>query len=304
MARKMLKTLINTFKFVLIHPLTQGQRGAALMRVCMWQLGTRFLKMPVVMPWVSGTRLVIEKGMAGATGNVYCGLHEFHDMGFTLHFLRPDELFLDIGANVGTYTVLAAGVAGARVVSFEPIPATFRRLVDNVNINRLVASVELKNVGVGASAGKLAFSADLDAENHVLSASELSSSASTMVSVFALDELMGEQHPTMIKMDVEGFETEVIRGGGQTFGSPKLDAVLIELNGAGERYGYAEDDIRKKFSDWGFSTCHYDPLTRKLLTIDDQEAARSGNTLYIKDVAAVQQKLLAAKAFNVLGKSI
>jgi len=300
----MLKTLINTFRFVLGHPLTEGRRGEAVSRVFLWQLGTRLLKTPVVVPWVNDTRLVIEKGMVGATGNVYCGLHEFNDMGFSLHFLRPADLFLDIGANVGTYTILAAGVAGARVVSFEPIPSTFRRLVDNVNINNLSALVDLRNVGLGAFAGTLVFSADRDAENHVLYAAELCGRAATVVSVFSLDELMGELRPTMIKMDVEGFETEVIRGGDLTFGSPTLEVVLIELNGAGARYGFAEDAIRKRFADWGFCACHYDPRTRRLRVIDAEKAVRDGNTLYIKDVLNTQQKLLAAKAFTVLGKTI
>jgi len=300
----MLKALINTFRFVLGHPLTEGRRGEAVSRVFLWQLGTRLLKTPVVVPWVNDTRLVIEKGMVGATGNVYCGLHEFNDMGFSLHFLRPADLFLDIGANVGTYTVLAAGVAGARVVSFEPIPSTFKRLVDNVNINNLSASVDLKNVGLASFAGTLVFSEDRDAENHVLYAPELCGRAATVVSVFPLDELMGELRPTMIKMDVEGFETEVIRGGEHTFGSPTLEVVLIELNGAGARYGFAEEAIRKRFADWGFCACHYDPRTRRLRVIDAEEAIRNGNTLYIKDVPSTQQKLLTAKAFTVLGKTI
>jgi hypothetical protein len=34
------------------------------------------------------------------TGNIYCGLHEFADMGFVLHFLRPGDLFVDVGANI------------------------------------------------------------------------------------------------------------------------------------------------------------------------------------------------------------
>ena len=53
--------------------------------------------------------------MIGATGNLFCGLHEIEDMGFVLHFLRSDDIFLDVGVNVGTYTVLAAGVAGSSV---------------------------------------------------------------------------------------------------------------------------------------------------------------------------------------------
>ena len=45
--------------------------------------------------------------MHGVTGNVYCGLHDFAEMSFMLHLLRAGDLFADIGANVGSYTVLA-----------------------------------------------------------------------------------------------------------------------------------------------------------------------------------------------------
>jgi hypothetical protein len=64
---------------------------------------------PVAMPYVNETRLLVKPGMAGATGNVYAGLHEYEDMAFVLHALRPSSRFVDVGANVGTYTVLAGG---------------------------------------------------------------------------------------------------------------------------------------------------------------------------------------------------
>jgi len=44
-----------------------------------------------------------------------------NDMGFLLHFLRKDDLFLDVGANIGSYTVLAGGAVGAKSISFEPV---------------------------------------------------------------------------------------------------------------------------------------------------------------------------------------
>lgn len=64
---------------------------------------------PVAVPFVENTRLLVGTGMAGATGNVYAGLHEFQDMAFVLHALRPSSFFLDGGANVGVYTVVAGG---------------------------------------------------------------------------------------------------------------------------------------------------------------------------------------------------
>ena len=63
------------------------------------------------------------------TGNIYCGLAEFADMAFVLHVLRAGDLFVDIGANAGAYTLLASSVAGAKTTCFEPVPATYARLL-------------------------------------------------------------------------------------------------------------------------------------------------------------------------------
>ena len=72
------------------------------MRFVRWQLGTLVLgASAVVVPWVDDTLLVAQRGMAGATGNLYCGLHEYADMSLVLDLLNPGDLFVDIGANVG-----------------------------------------------------------------------------------------------------------------------------------------------------------------------------------------------------------
>lgn len=57
--------------------------------------------------------------MTGATGNIYVGLHEFEDMAFLLHVLRRTDLFVDVGANIGSYTILAGGAAGAKLLLNE-----------------------------------------------------------------------------------------------------------------------------------------------------------------------------------------
>ena len=80
--------------------------------------------------------------MTGATGNIYAGLHEFADMAFTLHFLRPDDLFMDVGANVGSYTLLASGVCKARTISFEPYPETMAALRRNIDLELESAGIE------------------------------------------------------------------------------------------------------------------------------------------------------------------
>ena len=61
----------------------------------------------MAIPFTDRARLLVSRGMYGATQNVYCGLNDFEDMSFVLHYLRQDDIFLDVGANIGAYTVLA-----------------------------------------------------------------------------------------------------------------------------------------------------------------------------------------------------
>jgi len=187
------------------------RRASALVSYVRWQIGSRLVPGPVAVPFVGATRLLATAGMTGATGNVYCGLHEFEDMGFVLHVLRDGDLFVDVGANVGSYTLLAAGACRASVLAMEPSPSTFSRLEDNIRLNGLQTLVDARNVGVGSRPGTAAFSQGADAMNHVLSPEEAERTPAVAVSIDTLDRLLGERAATVVKIDVEGYETEVIR---------------------------------------------------------------------------------------------
>ena len=128
--------------------------------------------------------------MTGATGNWYCGLHEVRDMAFVLHLLRPGEQFLDVGANVGSYTVLAAGAVGAHVTSVEPVPLTFAHLQRNVVLNGLSGNVNAWQGGLSDSAGTLRFTSEQDTVNHVLCRWRVRSAVE--VAVRTVDDLVGE----------------------------------------------------------------------------------------------------------------
>src|ERR1700737_2016418 len=132
----MLRSMANLSALFSTHPLTQDAPFKAWGRFAAWQLRSR-LRRETLVPWISGQRLAVRRGMTGATGNIYVGLHEFADMMFMLHFLQEGDLFLDVGANVGSYTVLASGVCRASTWAFEPDPNTVRHLRRNIAINEL-----------------------------------------------------------------------------------------------------------------------------------------------------------------------
>ena len=85
--------ICSLLRFWLKHPLAKRDLWGTILRFVSWQVGVRVLKMPVIIPWVGGTCLAVEKGMNAATMNFYCGLFEPVDMVFILHVLRPGDIF-------------------------------------------------------------------------------------------------------------------------------------------------------------------------------------------------------------------
>jgi hypothetical protein len=159
--------LLNLLRFVWNHPLNANNRWDAIKRLLAWQAASRLMAGPIAFPFVEESKLFATRGMTGATGNWYCGLHEVDDMAFVLHALQEGEHFLDVGANVGSYTVLAAAGPRARVTAVEPIPTTFAKLQANVLLNRLEPIVNACCVGLSDKWGVLRFSSGLDTVNCV-----------------------------------------------------------------------------------------------------------------------------------------
>ncbi|MBP1152324.1 FkbM family methyltransferase [Methylocaldum sp. BRCS4] len=295
-------SLLSTLSFIVNHPLNSERRLASIKRFVTWQIGSRLVPGAVAVPFVNETRLLTRPGMTGATGNLYCGLHEFEDMAFVLHFLREEDLFVDVGANIGSYTVLAAGAVGARTISIEPIEATFSSLLDNVRINGLDDRVRAMNLGVGGESGTLRFTQASDTTNHVVSSAD-SEGDTIDVRIESLDSVLAGESPRLIKVDVEGFETEVIGGAEQTFSNPALIAALMELNGSGDRYGFDEDKLHQMVLEYGFESYSYVPLERRLVSLNGKKNL-SGNTLYIRDVGTVAKRLREAPKYSVLETKI
>ena len=295
-------SLLKTLGFVTGHPLNRDRRLAALGRFLRWQLGSRLVTGPVVHHWIEGARFLVGPGETGLTGNLYAGLHEFPEMAFVLHLLRPGDLFLDIGANAGAYTLLACAVAGARALAFEPVPATFQRLRTNVRLNDLDDRARCLNVALGAAEGRVAFTSGLDTTNHALAEVEVATDA-TEVALRRLDDILDREAPLLIKLDVEGFESPVLQGAAKTLERPELRAVIMELNGSGARYGYRDADLLETMGDLGFRAYGYDPFTRRLQDLEGG-GGDSGNTLFLRDEGLVRRRLEGARRYRVQGHSL
>lgn len=291
-------SLLQTLRFITRHPLNRRARLGAAVRYLRWQAVSRLGTGAMVHDWVQGVRFIVRRGETGLTGNIYTGLHEFTDMGFVLHYLRSGDLFVDVGANMGSYTLLACGVAGARGIAIEPGVAAHARLVENLRLNRLEDRVQCIAKCAGPAEGSVAFTLGGDTTNHV--GIPGAGNEVCEVPMTSLDTVLGASSPSLVKVDVEGYEAAVLEGAARTLQEPGLRAIIIEMNGGGTRYGFDERGIPGRLGALGFEACDYEPLRRTLLP-GPARSRHSDNTLFVRDRGFVEQRLRDAPRFEVLG---
>jgi len=282
------------------HPLNTGRRVNALADVVRWQIGSRLLPGPVAVPFVSDSVLLVEHGMTGATGAVYCGLHEYKEMAFVLHLLRPNDLFFDIGANVGSYTVLAAA-AGARVVACEPVPETWRKLQRNIAVNHFEA-VEALNVGVGDAQERLWFTTNLDTTNRVAPKGTRQDDMCE-VDVIRVDDLVRDfGAPVALKVDVEGYEFKVLKGAQSWLNNNGVAALIVERNPSSVDYGPSFEAAWELVEQAGFIPVDYEPAIRVVAAGRETEGA--GNQIFIRDIETVRRRCKEAPRYSVAGRAL
>lgn len=284
-----LRATFRIFRFITRHPLTADHPFAAIARFLRWQVSSRIHEVQTI-DWIGDARIVARRGMAGITGNIYCGLHEFADMAFLLNLVRPGDLFLDIGANVGSYTILASKVRGAKTIAVEADPTTMEALHRNINVNQIEELVTTHQVVVGAEKGTIHFTIGLDSVNRVVTADHLNA---RMMSVETLDSIVGDEAPTFVKLDVEGYENAVLEGASSILSRPSLLAIETEL---------ADVDVIKRLESAGFHRASYLPHERKLVKGVVENGAH--NALFIRDFEACARRIAEAVPIIVLGHRV
>jgi FkbM family methyltransferase len=132
--------------------------------------------------------------------------------------IRRSRCFFDVGANCGIYTVMGCAANPAlRAVAVEPVPRIFAALTNNVAQNNLGARVTLLNMALGETIGTVSFHEAEDPTMGSLAVDGYLGQQGKVIQVECrtLDSIVEELHvePDFMKIDVEGFEHAVLRGG-------------------------------------------------------------------------------------------
>jgi FkbM family methyltransferase len=181
-------------------------------------------------------------------------------------------------------------VCKARTFAFEPDPATATVLRRNIIANDVGRLVEVCEIALGKFNGQIAFTVGLDTMNRVARSDD---KPIQMVPVRRLDDIVDAAAPTLIKLDVEGFEEQVLRCASRVLASPCLLAVQSELRSA------AVEDTLGSF---GFEAIFYEPFERKIAPTTF--GYRTTNTLFVRDIETVTRRLIQAPTRKVVGRDL
>lgn len=281
------------------HPITRDNRVKALFRYISFNILNR-IQSDVKYKWIHNLMFFASRGDAGIVGNIYYGLYEFNESMFLLHLLRDKDTFVDVGANVGHYSLLASGIRKCLSIAIEPVPTTYSKLKKQVELNNLSDKIKTLNIGVGSHSSNLYFSTDKNTMNCIV---DRNYKAAVEIEVRNLDHICSGQNVNLLKIDVEGYEKFVLQGCAETLKNPALKVVIIEVNNSGKFYGAKDEDICKILDENNFKPYKYNPLSRELTALNSHNTEQF-NTIFIRDLEFVEHRIMESSGIKVWNKFI
>jgi len=176
-----------------------------------------------------------------------------------------NPVFLDIGANTGSFSLLPTVDKNIKCYTFEPNPIAYSVLEENVRGNGISDNVEIYNKGVWSSETKLPLKVPVDNGDSGLSTfgctplrfkygNKTGAYREFVVDCVTIDGFVDENNIDVdaIKIDTEGSELEILRGGRNTLLSQK-PLLLLEYDDKNtEQFGYNRDEIKSLLVEFGY----------------------------------------------------
>jgi FkbM family methyltransferase len=231
---------------------------------------------------------------------IYLRSFEFQERLFTRRFLRENDVYVDVGANIGLFTVLAADRVGAtgRVFAFEPVPGSFRRLQENIQLNGFT-NVSAHQLALSDSGGEaeITIAGDgFDAWNSLGRPYMGQEEARERVQVISWDafaadhDLVGKV--TMMKIDVEGWESRVLRGAHHTLSRDDAPTLYVEFTpAAAVNAGSSCAELFELLVSYGYQMYLPNEAVRGLESFGPRDSYPNVNLLAVKDLSVVEARL-------------
>ncbi len=219
---------------------------------------------------INGFEMILDKN--DSLGLSVWGVYEEAQTSLVKKEIEKDSWILDIGANIGYYTLLFSRLAGlgGRVFAFEPDPENFFVLKSNLENNN-ISNVIAESVAVGESSGELKLFRNLENAGDSRVFSVASHIPAETIAVIKLDDYFKEEDVAKIKfvkIDVQGFEIAVLRGMKKILGATGNLKVMVEFwPKAIAAAGFNPREFFTIFRESGFSIFRIDEKNKSLIPV-------------------------------------
>jgi FkbM family methyltransferase len=207
--------------FIWTHPANEKEQVRALLRAISFQARGRLLHQRTLARLGDRSVVWVDLHRPAASKVLYANPPDHPEMLVWRQVLRPGDLFIDIGANIGTYTIWA-GELGAEVIALEPARDTFALLVENIALNGY--PVKPIEAAAGSACEIARFTSGRDCANR------LDPEGSVDTTVVTIDSVIGDGVAAGMKVDVEGFEIEVLQGCERALSEHRIKLLQLEWN--------------------------------------------------------------------------
>ena len=183
---------------------------------------------------------------------------DYEMLKFMQAFLRPEDHFLDVGANTGLHTLLASTcLTTGRITCVEPDPKNLRRLHHLIALNQINNAMVHEVAASDASGHIVLEGADVFARM-TPGTNAAGEGRAALVATARLDELLGNTtRVDYCKIDVEGAEWQVLKGMTEWMQRKTLPVVVFEMNGSLHAYGHQEEEFLSWLRAKGYKLANY-----------------------------------------------
>src|SRR5438132_1173982 len=116
--------LLHQFRVVINHPNNKGKTPLTLGRLAWWKLNQLFFHIPAIVTLLDDTQVICEPQSSYGSFIFYVRYPEYYEMKFVENYLQSTDTFVDVGANIGALSLIAATKAPkGRIIAFEPTTA-------------------------------------------------------------------------------------------------------------------------------------------------------------------------------------
>ena len=232
--------------------------------------------------------------------NIFTNTFEETELVFLKRFLRKGDVFVDIGANIGLYSILASSYVGKNgsVISFEPAPNTYKRLIRNIELN-CISNITAQKIAISDSSDTLdlIISKDgYDAWNSLAKPAQGSVFENVRVRCNTIDEIIkiNSKFSTakLIKIDIEGWELRALKGGERFLKNENSPTIVIEFTEQNAtNAGTNCKELYKYLNYLGYTLYEYDAITSNLKFSEMRECYPYENLIAVKNIEMVKERL-------------